>query len=73
MSVGSGFIVLALLPSTPERSKWMFSKKVQEIAMRRYREGYNLAHSKVEPKQLIAVVKDFKVWIYGNLRASRPM
>ncbi|OKL55581.1 hypothetical protein UA08_09178 [Talaromyces atroroseus] len=61
MSVGMGFVVLALLPSTPEKTTWMFSEKEREIAMRRSREAFNVAHTKIEPKQLIAVVKDPKV------------
>jgi hypothetical protein len=65
-----GFVVLVLLPSTPEKKSWAFSEKEQEIGMRRSREAFNIAHSKVEPKQLIAVVKDPKVWVYGTLRVS---
>ncbi|KAJ8103705.1 putative pantothenate transporter [Lipomyces tetrasporus] len=65
MSVGMGFVVLALLPATPETAGWVFTKKEKEIGMRRSREAFNIPHTKIQPKQLIAVIKDPKVWFYA--------
>lgn len=66
MSVGMGFVVLLLLPSTPEKSGWAFSEEEKQIAMRRTREAYNVAYAKIQPRQLIAVIRDPKAWFYGK-------
>jgi hypothetical protein len=59
-----GFFVMALLPSTPETLRWGFSESEKQIAVRRTRENFNIPHTRIRPKQLLAVIKDPKAWFY---------
>jgi hypothetical protein len=65
MSVGFGFIVLLLLPASPEKLRWFFNAQEKEIALRRYREAFNIERTKVSPKQILTTFKDPKAWFYS--------
>lgn len=61
---------MALLPSTPETLRWGFSESEKQIADRRTRENFNIPHTRIRPKQLLAVIKDPKAWFYVSSRET---
>ncbi|KAK4223101.1 putative transporter [Podospora fimiseda] len=69
VSVGFGLVILFLLPTTPERVKWGFSKDEKKIAMRRTEEAYNVPNAKPNGAQFVAALKDPKTWFYSVLNA----
>lgn len=66
MAVGFGFVVLLLLPASPERLRWLFSAAEKEIAHRRYREAFNIEGTGIRPAQILKVLKDPKAWFYST-------
>jgi hypothetical protein len=66
MSVGWGFVVMILLPPSPENLQWFFNAQEKEIGLRRYREAFNIERSKVSPKILLDTTKDAKAWFYST-------
>jgi hypothetical protein len=66
MSVGFGFVVLLLLPASPEKLRWFFTAEEKEIALRRYREAFNIERTKVSPRQVLNTFKDPKAWLYSK-------
>ncbi|KAK4168310.1 putative transporter [Cladorrhinum sp. PSN259] len=67
VSVGFGVLILFLLPTTPERVKWGFSKEEKEIAMRRTHEAYNVPNAKPNSAQFMAALRDPKTWFFTVL------
>ena len=66
MSVGFGFVVFLLLPSSPEKLRWGWSTAEKEIALRRYREAFNVENdTHVRGAQILGVLKDPKSWFYS--------
>jgi hypothetical protein len=65
MSVGWGFVVFLLLPASPEKLPRFFNAKEKEIALRRYREAFNIERTKVSPKTILKTFKDPKAWFYS--------
>jgi hypothetical protein len=65
MSVGWGFVVIFLLPPSPENLQWLFNAQEKEIALRRYREAFNIERTKVSPKIILNTIKDTKAWFYS--------
>lgn len=57
---------MLLLPPVPERVRWMFGPAEKEIAIRRSKQAFNTPHTGVKVHQLIAVLKDRKIWCYGE-------
>ena len=67
MSVGFGFFVFLALPSSPEKLGWAFTEAEKEIALRRYREAFNVENdTKVRTAQIVAVLKDPMAWLYSK-------
>jgi len=65
MSIFSGFIIIFLLPSSPEKLRRGFSAAEKDIALRRYREGYNVqGDTKIRGSQILKVLKDPHSWMY---------
>jgi len=65
MSVFSGFIIFFLLPGSPEKLGRGFTAAEKEIALRRYREGYNVeGDTNVRGSQILKVLKDPHSWMY---------
>jgi hypothetical protein len=60
MPVGWGFVVTFLLPPSPENLQWFFNAQEKEIALRRYREAFNIERTKVPPKIMLNTIKDTK-------------
>ena len=44
----------------------MFGPAEKEIAIRRSKQAFNTPHTGVKVHQLIAVLKDRKIWCYGE-------
>jgi hypothetical protein len=66
MSVGWGFVVILLLPASPENLRWFFNAQEKEIALRRYREAFNIERTKVSLKIILKTFKDTKAWFYST-------
>lgn len=66
MSVVFGIFTLFFLPSRPDKNPVIFTKNELVIAKRRSLEAYNVDNPKLEKSQLLRVVKDIKVWLYGK-------
>ena len=62
MSIGSGIVVMLILPPVPEKVKWGFSSKEKAIAVRRTEESFNVVGAKVDLKRLLDLVKDPKIY-----------
>jgi hypothetical protein len=65
VSIAHGFVILVLLPPVPEKIKWGFTKEEKDIAIRRTKEAYNATDAKINPRQLLALLKDVKAYLYG--------
>lgn len=65
VSIAYGFVIFALLPPVPEKLKWGFTAEQKGIAIRRSREAYNIIDAKINPRQLVALLKDPKIYFYG--------
>jgi hypothetical protein len=67
MSVFFGFIILFVLPSSPERLRWGFSAAEKEIGLRRYREAFNVeGDNKIRGAQILGALQDPKTSFYGR-------
>ena len=64
ISVGSGFIVMLLLPPVPERIRWFFTEEEKQIAVRRSKQAFNTPDTGFKLGQLKAVLRDRKIWFY---------
>ena len=66
MSVFSGIVIFFLLPASPEKLGRGFTAAEKEIALRRYREGYNVeGDTNVRGSQILKVLKDPHSWMYS--------
>lgn len=66
MSITFGFVILLALPSSPEKLGRLFTEEEKQLALRRYREAFNVeGDTKVRWKSVLAVFKDIKAWFYG--------
>ena len=65
ISIGYGFVIFAILPPVPEKLKWGFTTEQKEIAIRRSKEAYNILDAKINPRQLLWLFKDPKIYFYG--------
>ncbi|KAK4182953.1 putative transporter [Podospora australis] len=65
VSVGFGFLVFFILPTTPERVKRWFTPSEKEIALRRTREAFNIPDTRPNLGQLKATLRDTKTWFYS--------
>ena len=64
--MGWAFIVLSLLPSTPEHLKFIgrfFSKEEKEVIVKRSRLAHNTGESKIRPKLVLMLLRDPKFWL----------
>ncbi len=66
ISVAYGFVVLFLLPPVPEKVTWGFSTKQKEIAKRRTAEAYNVEGAKINPRQLLVLAQDPKIYFFSR-------
>ncbi|KAK9420502.1 putative Pantothenate transporter [Seiridium unicorne] len=57
------FVVLVLLPSTPETVKWYFSKEEKEIIIRRSRAAHNTGEGKIIPRLVLKVLAQPQFWL----------
>jgi MFS family permease len=75
LPMGWAFVVISLLPSTPEHLKVigrLFSKDEKELIIKRSRLAHNTGESKIRPKLILKLLMDPKFWMLvciesGNL------
>jgi hypothetical protein len=63
MPIFFGFVVIFLLPATPEKLKFGFSAAEKEIAIRRSREAHNTEEAKFLPKLILTALLRPVFWI----------
>ena len=61
--IGWGFVIIALLPSTPETVKRIFTSEEKRLVIRRSREAHNTGESKIRPKALLQNLSDPTFWL----------
>ncbi|KAJ4349416.1 uncharacterized protein N0V89_008031 [Didymosphaeria variabile] len=61
--IGWGFVVIALLPGTPETVRWIFSHKEKEIVIQRSRASHNTGSSKIKVKAVLEVLLHPLFWL----------
>lgn len=61
--IGWGFVVVALLPGTPESVRRIFSPAEKDILIRRSRSAHNTGESKIRPKAMLQVLADPTFWM----------
>ncbi|PYI11228.1 putative pantothenate transporter [Aspergillus sclerotiicarbonarius CBS 121057] len=64
VTVTIGIVVLFVLPPVPEKLRWGFSQPEKEMAIRRSREAFNSEDAGIIPRQLFALAKDMKMYLY---------
>ncbi|OQU99153.1 hypothetical protein CLAIMM_04827 [Cladophialophora immunda] len=64
VSVAWGFVVLLMLPPLPEQVRWGFTEEEKALARRRTIEGYNEPNAQIKPKQILAIFKDRRTYLY---------
>ncbi|KAH8201386.1 hypothetical protein TruAng_004469 [Truncatella angustata] len=57
------FVILILLPSTPETVKWYFKAEEKEIVIRRSRAAHNTGESKIIPRLIFKVLTQPQFWM----------
>ncbi|KAL1610817.1 hypothetical protein SLS60_002488 [Paraconiothyrium brasiliense] len=61
--IGWGFVVAALLPSTPETVRGIFSRSEKEIVIQRSRASHNTGSSKIRVKAVLEVLLHPIFWL----------
>ncbi|KAI0010755.1 putative pantothenate transporter [Xylariaceae sp. FL0662B] len=61
--VAWAFVILFLLPSTPETVKWGFKAEEKELVIRRSRASHNTGDGKIRPKLILKLLLDAKFWM----------
>ncbi|GAM91175.1 hypothetical protein ANO11243_092220 [Dothideomycetidae sp. 11243] len=71
LSIGFGFIVLFILPATPESSpKWLFSELEVRAAVLRSRRSHNAVDSKLRWRLLYTPLLEVKFWLLAAMYAG---
>lgn len=70
MSIAYALVIFVLLPPVPEKLKWGFNAEEKQIAIQRSKEAYNIIDAKINPRQLIWLLKDPKIYFYGDWLSS---
>lgn len=58
-----GFVVLALLPPTPEKVRFGFSDDEKKLIVRRSRASHNTGDGTIRPKLILKLLLDPKFWM----------
>lgn len=66
VSVGWGFVIIALLPPLPDQVRWGFNEKEKALAKQRQIEAYNDPSAKIRPKKVLEIFKDRRYYLYGK-------
>ena len=61
--IGWAFVVMVLLPPTPEKVKLFFTEEEKAILIKRSRRAYNTGESKIRPKLILKLLVDYKFWM----------
>lgn len=57
------FVILILLPGTPERIRWGFTAAEKEVVIQRSRAVHNTGDSKIRPALILKLLADPKFWM----------
>jgi hypothetical protein len=68
-----GFVVIAFLPSLPERTRWGFSAAEKKVLVERTRRAYNSEDSRVRIPLIWVTLKDPKILLIGTSVNRRPI
>lgn len=70
--IGWGFVIAALLPSTPEsiRMHRVFSPTEKDILIRRSRATHNTGESKIRPQAMLQVLSDPTFWMITGINCA---
>ena len=63
LPMGCSFIILLLLPGTPEKRHFLFTKEEQDLAVRRSRRAFNPENPKFRPKFILKPLKKVRFWL----------
>lgn len=64
------FVVLVLLPSTPERIRFFFTAAEKDVVLARSRAMHNTGDSRIRPKLILRVLVDPKFWLITLIDAG---
>lgn len=68
--VGWSFVVIFLLPNTPETVKFGFTEEDKQIIIRRSRRAQNTGESKILPRKILQVIFDYKFWMLVAIESA---
>ncbi|GME33902.1 MFS transporter [Neofusicoccum parvum] len=61
------FVILGLLPQTPENIRWGFTAEEKEVVLQRSRASHNTGDSKIRPKLIFKLLADPKFWMVAMI------
>jgi len=68
--IGWAWVILFLLPHTPERVKFGFTEEEKQLIIRRSRRAQNTGESKILPRKILQVVCDYKFWMLVAIESA---
>ncbi|KAK7888347.1 hypothetical protein LTR67_008693 [Exophiala xenobiotica] len=69
LPIGCSLILLLLLPGTPEKRHFLFTKEERELAIRRSRRAFNPEDAKLRPKLIIKPLLKPHFWLLSAIYA----
>ncbi|KAG0647885.1 putative transporter [Hyphodiscus hymeniophilus] len=69
LPIGCAFIVILLLPSTPEKGHFFFTKAEQKVAIRRSRMTHNPENAKLRPNLIYKPLFELRFWLLAAIYA----
>jgi len=70
LPVGWAFVIMALLPSTPETVRFFFTEDEKALLIKRSRRAQNTGKSKIRPKLILRVLTDPKFWMLVSIESA---
>lgn len=67
---GWAFVILFLLPHTPEKIKFGFTEEEKQLIIRRSRRAQNTGESKILPRKILQVLFDYKFWMLVGIESA---
>ncbi|KEF63446.1 uncharacterized protein A1O9_01424 [Exophiala aquamarina CBS 119918] len=68
--VGWAFVILLLLPHTPEKIRFGFTEEDKKLIIRRSRRAQNTGESKILPRKILQVLFDYKFWMLVGIESA---
>jgi sugar phosphate permease len=69
LPIGCSLILLLLLPGTPEKKHFLFTKEERELAIRRSRRAFNPEDAKLRPRFIIKPLLKPHFWLLSAIYA----